>query len=96
MSAFSYLFIYICKIVNCSVELPGQLPVPDLHNCPVSAGSQSSQLSPVPHVFVSVLLHGAQVTVLQTVSQHTLDTCVPQSDGSTVQFMHGEIGESKE
>ena len=30
------------------------------------------------------------------VSQQTLDTCVPQSDGSTVQFMHGEIGESKE
>jgi hypothetical protein len=29
------------------------------------------------------------------VSQQTLDTCVPQSDGSTVQFMHGEIGESK-
>ena len=31
-----------------------------------------------------------------TVRQQTLDTCVPQSDGSTVQFMHGEIGESKE
>ena len=70
--AFSYHYIYICKIVYCPVELPGQLPVPDLHNCPASARSQSLHLIPMPHVFVSVVIHGAQITVLQTVSQQTL------------------------
>jgi hypothetical protein len=42
VSSFSYLYIHIFKIVNCPVELPGQVPVPDIHNCPVSAGAQSA------------------------------------------------------
>ena len=75
VSAISYLYIYKCNIVNCPVGLPGQLPVPEVHNCPASARSQSSHLLPVPHVFVSVVLSGAQVTLMQTVSQQTLDTC---------------------
>ena len=55
--------------------MPGQVPVPDIHNCPVSAGAQSAKMLPLPHVFVSALLIGAQVTFLQTVCQQTLDTC---------------------
>jgi hypothetical protein len=61
MSSFFYLYIHICKIVNCPVELPGQVSVPYIHNCPVSAGAQSAKMLPVPHVFVSALLSGAQV-----------------------------------
>ena len=81
MLSFVYIFllnkcwIYICKIVNCPVELPGQVPVPDIHNCPVSAGAQSAKMLHVLQVFVSALLSGAQVTFLQTVRQQTLDTC---------------------
>jgi hypothetical protein len=49
--------------------------VPDIHNCPVSAGAQSAKMLHVPHVSVSALLSGARVTFLQTVCQQTLDTC---------------------
>ena len=59
--------MYISKIVNCPIELQGKLPVPDIHNCPASARSQFSHLLPVPHIFVSSVLRGAQVTVLKTV-----------------------------
>ena len=52
-----------------------QVPVPDIHNCPVSAGAQSAKMLTVPHVIVSALLSGAQVTFMQTVCQQTLDTC---------------------
>ena len=62
-------------MVNCPVELPVKLPVPDIQNCSASARSKSSHLLPVPHVFLSVLISKALVTVLQTVSQKTLDTC---------------------
>ena len=75
VSSFSYLYIHICKIVNYPVVFPGQVPVPDIHNCQVSASAQSAKMLPVPHVFVSALLSGAQVTFLQTVCQQTLDTC---------------------
>ena len=69
LSAFPIsIFIFL----NCPVDLPDQLEVPDLHNSPMSAGSQLLQ---VPHVFVSALLCGAQVTVVQTVSWQTLEAC---------------------
>ena len=58
---------HVRKNVNCPVELPGQVPVPDIHNSSVSAGAQSAKMLPVPHVFVSALLSGAQVTFLKTV-----------------------------
>jgi hypothetical protein len=51
VSSLSYLYIHICKIVNCPVELPGQVPVPDIHNCPVSACAKSAKnVTSVPRI----------------------------------------------
>jgi hypothetical protein len=49
--SFSFLNINVnvnsCKNVNCPVELPGQVPVPDICNCPVSSGAQKCYLCPI-------------------------------------------------
>ena len=44
----------------------------------MSAGSQSAKLLPVPHVAKRSQIREAQVTVVKTVSQQTLDNYVYQ------------------
>ena len=46
--------------------------------CPVSAGSQSAKLLPVPHLARCSQIRGAQVTDVKTVIWQTLDNYVYQ------------------
>ena len=61
----------LCTQKNCG-QIWGLL---SRSKCPVSAGTHSAKMSPVPHLAKHSQIRGAHVTFLQTVRQQTLDTC---------------------